>query len=102
MSGERKSFQVPLNTKTVHAINAGFASGMMIRQKMPKLEQPSIRAASSRSGGIDMKNCRSKNVMNGPPKNCGTISGTNVSIQPSCRQSTNCGMSVTCGGSISV
>ena len=73
-----------LKTKIATIIRAGLDSGRMIRQKTPQLEQPSIRAASSRSVGMLKKNWRSRKVKNGPPKKFGTIRGRNVSTQPSC------------------
>jgi len=64
-------------------ISGGLASGSMIFQKMPNSLAPSMRAASESSSGIVRKNWRRRKILNAPPpKNCGTVSGRNVSIQP--------------------
>src|SRR5688572_28306207 len=54
----------------------------MIRQKKPSSEQPSILAASWRSLGMVMKNCRRRKILKAPPKNAGTIRGLIDPTQP--------------------
>ena len=48
------------------------------------------------------KNCLRRKILNAEPKNAGTQSGLNVSIQPSDRKMRNCGMRVTAPGIIIV
>ena len=59
----------------------GFASGTMMRQNVCHGFAPSMRAASSSSAGIDMKNCRMRNVPNAL-KRPGTMSACSVFSQP--------------------
>ena len=62
---------------------AGFANGTMICQNIWKFEQPSIRAASSRSSGMVLKNCRNRKMLKTPPpKKEGMMSGYQVLTQP--------------------
>ena len=46
---------------------AGFDRGTMMVRKIRSVEHPSILAASSRSAGIVLKNCRIRNTLNTPP-----------------------------------
>ena len=57
----------------------------MICQKIRNSLQPSIRAASDRSLGRVMKNCRSRKTLKAPAKNEPTHRGLRVPIQPSHR-----------------
>src|SRR5713226_10308241 len=59
---------------------------------------PSIMAASSRSRGMLMKNCRSKNTLYAFPKKWGTSNGSHVPTQPSLVNSAYEGTIVTCCG----
>lgn len=52
----KKSFHVQINWKIAADITAGLLSGIRIDIRIRKLEQPSIRAASSSSLGIPRKN----------------------------------------------
>ena len=61
--GQKKPFQVPWNWRIATAARAGPASGSMTRQNVVKNPAPSIRAASSRSLGIDRKYWRSRKML---------------------------------------
>src|SRR5947207_12249809 len=69
MSGQRNESHESWKRMIAKAIKAGSELGRMIRQKAPNREQPSMRAASSSSYGIAMKNCLSKNMPKGEAAN---------------------------------
>ncbi len=73
----------------------------MIRNRQPRRDEPSTRAASSSSNGIAKKNCRNRNVPNAL-KACGMIRPWYVSTQCSSRMRMNSGMIVTWRGIINV
>ena len=56
------SLKTAMNVKMASVASAGFDSGRMMRQSTVKRVQPSMKAASSSSRGIVMKNCRKRNV----------------------------------------
>src|SRR5258708_34852092 len=103
MSGFRKSFHVEANVNVATAASAGELRGRTIFQKMPRSEQPSIRAASSSSSGMVIMYWRSKKMLNAPPpKNAGAMSGGNELNQPMSLKSRKVGVSVTGPGGINV
>jgi hypothetical protein len=55
----------------------------MIRRRIWSSLAPSIRAALDSSSGMPRKNCRSRKMKNGFPRNVGTTRGRNVPTQPS-------------------
>ena len=63
MTGQKKPFQVPWNWRIATAASAGPASGSITRQNVVKKPAPSIRAASSRSRGIDRKYWRIRKIV---------------------------------------
>ena len=63
MTGQKKPFQVPWNWRIATAARAGPASGSITRQNVVKKPAPSIRAASSRSRGIDRKYWRIRKML---------------------------------------
>jgi hypothetical protein len=69
---------------------------------MPKKPSPSTIAASSRSVGSRLTNCRIRKMLYAPPKKFGTINGSIVFTQPSSRNRMNCGIIVIWAGSIIV
>src|SRR5688572_7504483 len=72
-------------------------------QKIRKLEAPSIRAASSNSRGMVIKNWRSRKMLKAlDPSQEGTMSGKKVSSQPRVLKIRKVGIRVTALGSISV
>src|SRR5450759_4099999 len=74
-----------MNVKIVVVATAGTMSGRMIRKKVLKYPQPSMRAASSSSLGRPRMNCTMRNTKNASvPSNLGTIKGKNVFTQPNC------------------
>src|SRR5213594_3600539 len=64
---KRKLFQENTNDRIAVATTPGLTSGSAIRQKTPRCEQPSIRPASSRSGGTSSKNEIMTQMMDGQP-----------------------------------
>src|SRR5688572_27324680 len=91
-----------MNASTATVAKAGFDRGKKMRQKIPKVEAPSRRAASSSSFGIVIKNWRSRKIKKGQPNQAGIISGANELLQPIELKSTYWGISVTQLGSITV
>ena len=81
---------------------AGFARGTIILSINFNSLQPSMRAASEISSGIDVKNWRSRNIENALEKKEGTISGKNDGIQCSLAKMMYTGIIVTCPGNIIV
>src|SRR5215207_2585299 len=89
INGQRKSFQKKTKAKTPTAANAGLERGRMICMKMRQREAPSIKAASSYSLGMLIKNWRSKKMFHAEANQWGIIKGHNVSSQLRCRQMMN-------------
>ena len=67
-SGNRKSFQIGTNRKTTTVATAGRTSGTMIRKNICQVLAPSMRAASSSSGGSCRKNVVRTKIENGTPE----------------------------------
>ena len=57
-----KSFQVPRSVNTPSVTMIGFSTGTTIERKMRNSLAPSMRAASSRSSGIDSAYCRTRKM----------------------------------------
>ena len=62
---------------------AGLAKGITIRIINLNSLQPSIRAASEISSGIEVKNCLNRKIEKALAKKLGTIIGRNEGIHPS-------------------
>ena len=73
-----KSFHVATKTVRATVIIAGFAKGMIMRQKAPNSLQPSIFADSDNSFGIPKKNALKKRILKGK------LIIENISIIPGC------------------
>jgi len=82
ISGHTRSFQEPSRVKMASVARAGLASGRTIRQKTPKVVQPSMRPASSSSRGSERKNCRIRKMPNAEASQ-GTNAAARVSTTPS-------------------
>ena len=68
-----------MKTSTDIVSTAGIACGSSTRQSTPKLEAPSIRAASISERGVERKNARIQNVPNATDcPICGRISAQYV------------------------
>ena len=102
MSGPRKSFQTYMKWNSATTANAGRDSGMMMSFQMRNSEQPSTRAESDNSKGIDMKNWRSKKMLNAAPNQAGTHNGLGLPTHPSLRKITYTGTISTGNGIIIV
>ena len=64
ISGQKKSSQAPWKVKIALAASAGLHSGSTTLQKIRNSLAPSMRAASSRSSGIDSMYWRSRKIPN--------------------------------------
>ena len=62
INGQSRSFQLPMKLNMPTVRMAGTAFGRMICAKMRKSPAPSMRAALSRSFGMEMKNWRSRKM----------------------------------------
>ena len=97
--GKKKSFQEAIKSTTPRDAIAGLLNGKMILNKILNAPAPSIFADSSSSLGIDLKNCRNRNIPRGV-----IIAGRNraawLSIKPTFLNATKLGMTVSCGGTI--
>lgn len=92
-----------MKVKIAVVVRAGVDIGRMIRQKIPKCPQPSIRAASSSSFGMPRMNWTIRKMKNASvASSFGTISGQKVLIQSSWENSTYCGTMITWIGSMMV
>ena len=63
--GQKKSFQEAMKRTTPRAAIAGLLNGKIILKKILNAPAPSIFADSSSSFGIDLKNCRRRNIPSG-------------------------------------
>ena len=92
-----------MKVKIVVVASAGVISGRMIRKKIRKCPQPSMRAASSSSRGMPRMNCTIRNTKNASvARNFGRISGSIVFTQPVWENMMYCGTITTWIGSIRV
>ena len=71
--GQRKSFHANRKLKIASVAKAGMESGTMMRKNVPMRLQPSMRAASSSSTGIEAKYWRNR-MMPKTSASRGTIS----------------------------
>ena len=103
MRGLMKSFHVLRKVKSPTLMRAGLESGRIILVKMIQCPAPSIKAASSSSLGMVLKNCRNRNMLNIPPPKMlavpmpnqeGSVRGTKVSVSPSFVHMMKLGISV--------
>ena len=62
MSGARKSFHAAWKVKMATVASAGMESGRITRHRICSVLAPSMMAASSKSGGMVRKNCRSRKM----------------------------------------
>ena len=67
-----KSFQVPSDVNTASVTTIGFSTGTITERKIRNSFAPSIRAASSRSSGIDSAYWRTTKIPKMPAM-AGTI-----------------------------
>src|ERR1700746_846291 len=67
MTEKRKLFQEKTKARIAVAITPGLARGRAIRQNAARYEQPSMRAASSRSAGTSSKKPIITQMMMGSP-----------------------------------
>src|SRR3954447_24924548 len=91
-----------MKAKIATVASAGLESGKIIDVKIRQVDAPSIRAASSRSRGMVIKNWRSRKMKNGKPNQAGMISGQSVLTSLSWLNKINVGTIVTSRGIMSV
>ena len=101
MSGQRKSFQTLRNVSTDRVASGAPISGSTICTRVRTRPAPSTLAASSRSAGIDRKNCRSRKTPNGVAR-LGSASDASESTRPRCFITSRVGIITTWNGTISV
>ena len=99
MRGERKSFIVQRNVKTAIETTAGLIHGISTRNRVFKVPQPSIRAASSNSLGTLFRTwIRMNTNIPSQAQREGRVSGIYVSRRPRLLQKRYIGMIVTIDG----
>src|SRR3954463_9138781 len=96
-SGHRKAFQLVMKVITAIAEKKPVELGTTIRQYVPQLPRPSIRAASSSSLGKPRKYCRKRKAVK-PLNRPGTIRPCRLETQPSDDTRTKLGTKVTALG----